>query len=762
MKILYSWLSDWLTELPEIDALSEILTSIGLSVERVEKVPGCAVTVRCVEVVETDVDTQRADTVHLTISDGSVPPFIVTEQGFFNVGDRLAYDFSRFGEAGRQRRICKFSDLWSNLPDELIRIGVDVSIGSSLKEIWVDDYLIELELTPNRADALCVLGVARDLSAKLGSEASFQQCLENYKAGNAKLPELLSLVPIHTSHCSGCIAATVPKIVVGPSKLSMQRRLMLCGFTPINNVVDASNLVMLELGQPSHCYDASGVSALTIRNATSGERLVVLGGDEITLSPDDIVVSTSMCERPLSLAGVIGGEKTKINVETTSVILEVATFDPSTIRRIARRHKMGTDASYRFERGVDPSIKQIALARLVALLSNGRDVPIKVWGGGSTAEFLREPIQFRPSQVEFLAGFDVSLNTQARLLTALGCNVESTSETWFVTPPSWRYDLEIEADLIEEVLRLVGYDNIPETRASVDYVPVQNDLLHEGLKRALAVLGFQEVINYVFIAPDTLDQMGEQGPYVTLESALNTRTSLRTTLLPGLIEVAKRNKAESSLAIFEVGNVFVGDKEEERLALLIRGGWLGSTWGGYHQADFSILKGVIETLATLQGVRAEVVASVNAIPVLHPGVSGEIRWGGNCIGCIGRLHPKIEGQYKTGPLYIAELRLPLPKQQSLYREFSRQPAIERDLAIITPANVPFAEVERLVRDASGEDLDQILLFDRYEGEQIESGKISLGLRLVFRRQDRSMRDDSVDILVNSIVAALSASGLELR
>ncbi|GLZ26418.1 phenylalanine--tRNA ligase subunit beta [Pseudomonas stutzeri] len=761
MKIPYSWLSEWVTELPAIDDLSEKLTGIGLAVERIEKVPVCADSVRCVEVVNVEADGHDPDVVSITISDGSESPLTVIASGSYEVGERLAFNFANLGRVGTHGKPCTFFDLWVGAVDEVIRIGNDVSVGSSLSDVWIEDYLIELELTPNRADALSVLGVARDLSAKLGLEDSFQKRYQDFKVGNATRPDPQQQISIATSHCSGCIAAKVMKVEIGPASLSMQRLLVLCGIPPINNVIDASNLVMLELGQPSHCYDASGLPALTIRNGVKGERLEVLGGLELTLSPDDIVVATSLHEhQALSLAGVIGGARHKVNAETTAVIVEVASFEPTAIRRSARRHKIVTEASYRFERGVDPNAKRMALARLVALLTNGADVPVEMWESDPEAELSRPLIRFRPSQVEFLVGFDVSGNVQHRLLTAIGCNVESESEPWLVTPPSWRFDLGIEADLIEEIVRLVGYENIPETQPAISFIPAENDLLHDRLKRALSVLGFQEVINYVFVAPEVLDQVGEKGPYVMLDSALSTRTSLRTTLLPGLIEVAKRNKAESSLALFEVGNVFIGDKEEERLAVLMRGNWTGSTWGGYQQVDFPILKGMIETLAVHRGVTVEVIA--NSFPMLHPGISGEVLWDGINIGCIGRLHPKIEREWKTGPLYLAELRLPLTSRQALYREFSRQPAIERDLAIIVPANMPFADVERLVREASGKDLEQLSLFDRYEGGQLPTGKVSLGLRLVFRRQQSSMRDEDVDVLVRSIVAALSASGLELR
>jgi phenylalanyl-tRNA synthetase beta chain len=763
MRIPYSWLAEWVIELPAIEELSEQLTGIGLSVERIQHVPACAETVRCVEIKEVAAAGHDPDVVTLTVSDGSGATHTVVTRGNYKVGGRLAFDFAGHGIDGSKGEICRYSDIWAGAVDDVIRIGNDVSVGSPLDRVWIDDYLIELELTPNRADALSIVGVARDLSAKLGLEVSFQQHFENIKVSHERRLVPQRRISLLTTHCSGCVAAKVSKVEVGPSNLSAQRLLVLCGVPPINNVVDASNLVMLELGQPSHCYDASGLPDLTIRNALKGERLEMLGESELTLSTDDIVVSSSLTEQEpqvLALAGVIGGTRHKVTEESTAVLVEVASFKPAAVRRSARRHKLVTEASYRFERGVDPNVRRVALARLVALLTNGVDVRVELWECDSDFELLRPPIQFRPLQVEFLVGFKVSASVQKRLLTALGCKVESENETWLVTPPSWRFDLEIEADLIEEIARLVGYENIPETQPVVSFIPVVNDVLHDRLKRALSVLGFQEVINYVFVASEVLDQLGEKGPYVTLDNSLNTRTSLRTTLLPGLIEVAKRNKAESCLALFEVGNVFVGDNEEERLAILMRGNWAGSTWKGYQQADFPIIKGVFETLAAHRGVTMDVVAK--SFPMFHPGISGEIIWDGASIGCIGRLHPKIEGEWRTGPLFLAELRLPLASQQSLYREFSRQPAIERDLAILVPATMPFASVERLVREAAGEDLERLSLFDRYEGGQVSPGKVSLGLRLVFRRQQSSMRDEDVDLLVRLIVAALSASGLELR
>lgn len=644
----------------------------------------------------------------------------------------------------------------------LITFTDDVAVGSKLAEVWPAETVIELELTPNRADAFSLLGVARDLAAKLG--ISFIHPAARLELGDPAVDDGLSVVIEDPAGCSRFTQRRIDGITVAPSPVWLQRRLAALGLRPRNNVVDVTNYVTFELGHPSHAYDLDALhnGTIVVRRARAGETLTTLGEEALELDPADLVITTPEGDgtKPIGLAGVIGGLNDSVTRTTTRVALELAHWNPVSIRKSAKRHGITTDAHTRFERGVDPNLPPLASARaaqLIAELSGATVHPGLTEVGGDAVPVI---IPFRPSRVEFLTTLDVPLDEQQQYLEALGCIVERLGDDdWRVTAPSWRFDLAIEDDLVEEVARLYGYDKIGLSVPIMDFVPEGKDSTHRHLRTLLVGLGLQETLTYTFSSDDELARAAAPAASVRLSSPPSgERSVLRTALYPGLLAAARTNRGEG-LALFEIGRVF-GEEEEERLALLMRGIWQDGVWQPSRDTDFYIFKGLLEKLAATLGVTLTL--QPKPFAPLHPGVSAALLWDGQEIGFCGQLHPRVAAAFDLGPTYLAEVQMPLAGRAVSFRDFSRQPFAERDLAIIASQAVLYAELAELVRASAGGRLESIRPFDVYEGAPIPEGERSVALRLRFREPSRALRDDEVDGYMENVIAALTAKGYAIR
>ncbi len=648
----------------------------------------------------------------------------------------------------------------------LIVFGDDAPIGASLAELWPAETVVELELTPNRADAFSMLGVARDLSAKL--DIPFNHPARGLSLGDPALDDGLTVIVDDPAGCPRVVLKRIDGLSVRPSPVWLQRRLAALGVRPRNNLVDVTNYVTFELGAPSHAYDLTDLQngTLVVRRARAGETLTALNEAALSFSPSDLLITTPRGEDarqetlPIGVAGVIGGLHHSVKPGTTSVALEVAHFEPVSVRKTAKRLGVSTDAHTRFERGVDPNLPPLAAARAAALMAElGGGTPhpgVTVVGGDAPPK----TIPFRPSRIPFLTTLDVSLETQKRYLEALGCVVvRRAQDDWLVSAPSWRFDLAIEADLVEEVARLYGYEHIGTRVPELEFVPEGADTTHRGLRTLLVGLGLQEVMTYTFSSDEELARALAPAASVRLASPPSgERSALRTALYPGLLNAARANRGER-LAVFEVGRVFEGD-EEERVALLLRGAWVEGGWLGGQEADFYVLKGVLEKLAATLGVTVRL--EPRPFPPLHPGISAAVLWNGLEVGFCGRLHPAAAAAFELGDIYLAELKLPLHASTVSFQEFSRQPFAERDLSVVAPRAVAYAQLEGLVREAAGDKLVSISPFDVYEGSPIPEGSRSVALRLRFRDPERALRDDEVDAFMEDVITALARAGYAIR
>ena len=784
VKVPYSWLNELLPDLPPVAETAELLADIGLGVEGVETLPAAPPGVVVVEVVEVSPVEGSEHLLRAVVTDGRETYSVVTGAPNTRAGMRtaLAKPGTALPAAGLHVTKRDFMGVESNgvlcSPRELglydyagglIAFGADAPVGAELQDLWPEEVVLELELTPNRADAFSVLGVARDLAAKLG--VPYRHPAADAPLADPTLEDGLTVEVRDETACPRFTLQRVEGVTVGPSPVWLLRRLAAVGLRPRNNVVDVTNYVTYELGQPSHAYDLDGLNnhTIVVRRAHAGETLVALNEEELTFGENDLLITMPCASggetkgetMPIGVAGVIGGLHHSVNPATKSVALEVAHFDPVTIRKAAKRLGQSTDASYRYERGVNPNLPPAASARaahLIAELAGGRVHPGVTEVGGDAP---LKRIAFRPSRVAFLMAMDVPLEMQARYLEALGCQVERRGEDdWRVTVPSWRFDLGVEEDLIEEVSRLYGYDHIPVTVPAMHFVPAPSDATHRGLRNLLAGMGWQETITYVFTSDEQLDRARAPEAAVRLQSPPSAeRSVLRTALYPGLLGAAAANRAAERLALFEIGRVF-GEREEEHLGLIARGPWGGGGWKAAQPLDFYAFKGELESLAATLGV--EVRLEPHPYPPLHPGVSAAVLWAGEPVGWAGRLHPAVAAAFELPETYVAELRLPLAAAKIAFQDYARQPYAERDLAVVAPKNVTYAALLKTARAAGGERLETVTPFDIYEGAPVPAGERSVALRLRFRHPDRALRDEEVDGFMRNVIAAFKGAGYTIR
>lgn len=793
MRVPLGWLQEFFEEpLPETGRLVELLDGLGLAVETIHHesaAPAGVLTARVVgvEPIAGSDHLLRVEALHdeagpavqvvcgapnvrlgmvtaLALPGTSLPGLgAVTEREMLSVASR--------GVLASPRELGVY-----DFQGGLIALPADTALGLDLAGLWSAETVVELELTPNRGDAFSLLGVARDLGAKLGWRVIHPAA--GLDRGDPSRDDGLTIEVFEPGLCPRFTMRAIHGVSIGPSPAWLQRKLAHLGLRPRNNVVDVTNLATFAVGQPSHAYDARVLTGgvIQVRLARAGERLELLNEDEIELDPEDLVIATpegaadgqtsgrggEADSRAIGLAGVMGGLHDSVVDDTSEVALEVALFDQVAVRRAARRHKLVTDARTRFERGVDPNLQPLASAyvsHLIQQVAGGSvDDGVSLFGGDTR----RPSVAFRPERVSFLMDFEVAPARQRDYLEALGCEVgeETGAGTWSVTPPSWRYDLGLEEDLVEEVARLHGYEHVGLSVPSMFFVPPPTDPTHRTLRQRLAALGLQETVTYVFTSDAELERSGSPAARVRLAAPQGQdRAVLRTSLLPGLLAAAVTNRRTPALAMFEIGRVFL-EAEEERLAVLLRGPALQGGWRQDVPTDFFTLKGLLEQLASLAG--AELTTRRCEHPQLHPGVAAEVLWQGEVVGYAGRVHPEIEARYEQGELYVAELRLPLVAGAVRFREFSRQPFAERDLAVIAPIGVGYADLERLCAAAAGDKLESLEPFDVYQGSQVPAGNRSVALRLRFRDAARSLTDAEVDDAMANVIEAVRGAGYDIR
>jgi phenylalanyl-tRNA synthetase beta chain len=797
MKIVYSWLKEFLPDAPSSARLEELLAGLGIETESIQPLAIPHRNIVFARVLQVE-HLEGREVRKLTLDIGQEVQVVSgAPNARAGMGVALALPGTLLPDGTELglRKIAGVESYGMALSPKELAVGEyggglmefasdALPPGTPLAEAWGPDEVIEIEITPNRPDWLSVYGVARDLAA-LGMTLIHPD--PRPKTTPIALPFQVWLED--TQGCDRFTLSYARGIRVGPSPLSVQRRLYAAGMRPISNVVDATNYAMLELGNPLHAYDARYIrEGLVVRRARVGEKLVTLDGQERTLDERDLLITVKDGDltRPAGLAGVMGGADDEIQDSTTQIALEVAHFDPVMVRRTAKRQGLKTEASYRFERGVDPDGQIRAADRCLELLQAwmGTGVEVAQDRIDHNHTLPARPILFRPAYTSRLVGMSYDKDQQLEVLRRLGCMVQPSSleETFEVTPPSYRVDLALEEDLVEEVARIVGYDQIPATLPSFfphpDNFGVEEPYqAQERLKQVMAGLGFQEVLNYSWSSPEECAQMRAPAPTVFMQNPQTAdRTALRTALYPSLLknlQTALAQGEDGPFLLFEVGNVF-NQTETTHLAALLCGDPVPGLWQKGLGEGFFALKGLLEAAALNLGSKVRV--EKEAQPYLHPGISGSVYWNDQKVGHIGALHPAIAAALELpsgarvstrserdgAQIFLFEMALPLSKGPDLFFDIAKYPASMRDLAVVVLESTTYAEVERLIQAHAGERLVRLEIFDVYRGKPLLEGQKSMAFHLTFRHPDRTLTDLETDGFMQNIVAALERTGYTIR
>ena len=779
MKFPESWLRQHVKTSATREELAATLTAIGLEVEEmtvlgdaldgvvVARIAECAKHPEADKLQVCQVDAGTHGMLQIVCGAPNARPGLVAPLATIGtqVGE-LTIKAARLRGVESNGMLCSAKELGLDADASgLLELPADAPVGAPLAGyLGLPDASIELKLTPNRADCFGVRGIAFDVAAALGSSVEPLDAAPVAAASEATMAIALQAGEA-APRFVGRVLEGVDATAATPAW--MAERLRRSGVRPLSFLVDVTQYVMLELGQPMHAYDRDLlVGPIGVRLAREGERLALLNGTEATLDPQFLAITDA--DRVVGLAGIMGGADTKVTDATRNVFLEAAHFAPAAI--IGRSRKLGlhTDAGHRFERGVDPELPRIAVeraTRLILGIAGGTSGPVIE---AVLPQHLPQPqaIQLRRERLARVLGVQVADAEVERILRALGLGVETKADGWRVTAPTRRFDLAIEEDLIEEIARIHGYDAIPTSlpggatrlvAASETRVP------EHDLREQLVARDFLEAISYAFVDAAWLDAWQMRDVGLPLANPLSAELGvMRPALLPGLVAALGRNAARQQprVRLFEIGKVFAGGNdapvETLRIAAVACGGATAEQWGvGARAVDFHDLKGDLEALAAQAG--ATLAFQPSAPPHAHPGRSAEVLRDGVRIGWIGQLHPRLQQALGLDVDVLAfELDLvpllarPLPRAAAL----SRFPSVRRDLAFVVPEAVSWAALEAGVRAAAGASLREVRLFDRYVGKGVETGFKSLAMALILQDDSRTLTDRDVDAVVASVVAAL--------
>jgi len=781
MLFSVNWLKQWVDIDLTADELAGRLTASGLEVDTVEPVAAPFSGVVVAEIREC-VQHPDADKLRVCSIDfgGSEPAQVVcgapnARAGIriplAQVGAELGGDFKirkaklrgveSFGMACSARELGL-----SNDHSGLLELPVDAPVGKDLREyLGLDDHAIEVELTPNRADCLSIRGLAQDVSASCNATLKFPEMNPVEPA----IPDTIGVSLEAPEDCPRYVGRIIRGIdPTAPTPLWMVEALRRSGIRSISATVDATNYVLMELGQPMHAFDLDRLQGdIHVRRGRQGETLVLLDGKEVGV--DESLLAICDEAGPVALAGIMGGLDSGVTESTKNILLESAYFKPATISGKARDLGLHTDASHRFERGVDPQGQVRAMERITALLleiAGGEAGPL-IHASAEAHLPVQNRVSLRHARLNRVLGIDLDADTVSTILANLRLEPEFADGAWHVTAPSDRFDIEIEEDLIEEVARIYGYDNIPTALPAGELDPgivSEARVSLQGIQQAMCAAGYTEAINYSFTSRALLKQFSMDEHVLPLANPLTADLEvMRTSLLPELMETLSRNlrRQQERVRLFETGTVFKQNgslTESLHIAAVACGSFVPEQWGvAGRNIDFYDIKGDLESLLALRGEKDEVEFRSTALPWLHPGQAAAVSIAGADIGWIGCVHPIILKALEIkGPVMAFELDLDLLSNREIpcTKEISRFPSIRRDLAFFVPENVTFDEVRRNVIDLSGDLLTNLVLFDLYSGHNVEKGYKSLAIGLILQNVSCTLTDEVVDSLIRNVVRGL--------
>ncbi len=790
MKISYRWIKEYVETDLSAPAVADRLTNAGIEVAEVAPlVTGLSgVVVGEVEAIEKGICRVATADRHFTVVCGAPNVARGVRAAFAPPGATLPGGREVRARTIRGQRsegmLCSEKELGiGDDADGILLLASDVPLGSDLvTSLGLDDFILEVEVTPNRPDCLSVVGVAREVAALTG--APFRFPVIAMKEGDSEIGSLATVEVEDHDLCPRYAARLITGLTVAPSPPWLAQRLRAVGLRPINNLVDVTNYVLWELGHPLHAFDFDTLAQrkIVVRRARPGERLTTLDGQDRALTDSMLLIADA--ERGIGLAGIMGAANTEVTPRTTSVLLESAYFNAASIRRTSRSLGLATEAAYRFERGANIEGLKEALDRASQLMAD--------LAGGTVAKGALDVypsprphprIPLRLERIQRVVGICPPKEEVVHILQGLGFAVDEAKAPAEIVVPSFRRDIALEDDLAEEVIRVWGYERIPSTLPGGSLALVRQPASLRRITRvrqALAAAGLAEVITYSFVDPERLRLLGwdpASRDLMTLRNPLSQeRSILRPSLVPGLLEAVATNRHRQSpdVRCFEVGRVFRSGgpeglaREEMVVGIALTGRRSARTWfGGREAVDLYDAKGAAEHVLACLGVE-EYEARGSAAPFLEEGRSGEFVVAGNVVGWFGELAlgPQ-EGYDLADPVFLAELSLDrlgaLPPRQVRYRALPRFPAVQRDVAFVIPEELSIERVEGEIRNQGGELLKSVTLFDVYSGKGIESGMRSVAWNLVFQSDDRTLTDSEVNVLHAGIIQRVtSLLGIQVR
>ena len=797
MLVSYNWLKQYTNVEDNANALAEKITRGGIEVEGVEYLAEeiSGVVVGYVESKEKHPDAEKLNVCQVNIGEeenlqivcgapnvDAGQYVIVAKVGAKLPGIKIKKAKLRGVES--QGMICSLGELGlsksvvpKNYQEGIYVFETEQELGSDVVEVLgLNDYILDLSITPNRADALSMRGLTYELGALYNNKVDFKDVEkeENYEATSLQ-------VSIESDSCRNYVGQVVKNVEVKDSPLWLQTRLMNSGIRPINNIVDITNYVLLEFGQPMHAFDKDLVGDnIVVCDAKEGEVLETLDGEERKLQATDLVITDGT--RAIALGGVMGGKNTEVSEKTKNIILESAYFNPTSVRRTSAAHGLRSDSSARFEKGIDPNMQKAALARAVELILELCPNAVVESSVGIINKEKEKVVEITTSYINNYLGITLTTEEIVAILEGLSFTVEVSGENLVVKVPTRRPDISIKQDLVEEVIRIYGYDNLASTLPKFSKTTkgglTYSQRMVRDLRGVYASLGFNDTINYSLVSEEEATQYTLENHHKVrlLMPMTETHSTLRQSLVPGLLNTVQYNVArkQKDLKLLEIGRVFFGSgddniqpKETLYLSAALTGEERATKWLKESSAlDFFAAKGYLEVVFERLGLEEKVTYKKSNLEGMHPGRFAEVYLGEKRIGFIGEVHPQVADKLGLNTTYVFEINLDdvisESKVKPKYEEVTKYPEITRDIAMLVDVKDEYQNIYNVIESVNSKLITNVELFDLYAGVELLAGKKSLALTITYSDKQKTLTDEEVTAVHENVLAALTAYGAIIR
>ena len=797
MLVSYNWLKQYTNVEDNANALAEKITRGGIEVEGVEYLAEeiSNVVVGYVVSKEKHPDAEKLNVCQVNVGEeenlqivcgapnvDAGQYVIVAKVGAKLPGIKIKKAKLRGVES--QGMICSLAELGlsksvvpKNYQEGIYVFETEQELGSDVIEVLgLNDYILDLSITPNRADALSMRGLTYELGALYNNKVNFNDVEkeENYEATSLQ-------VAVESDSCRNYVGQIVKNVEVKSSPLWLQTRLMNSGIRPINNIVDITNYVLLEFGQPMHAFDKDLVGdKIVVRDAKEGEVLETLDGEERKLQATDLVITDGT--RAIALGGVMGGKNTEVSEETKNIILESAYFNPTSVRRTSATHGLRSDSSARFEKGIDPNMQKAALARAVELILELCPNAVVESSVGVVNKEEEKVVEITTSYINNYLGITLSTEEIAAILEGLSFTVEVSGENLVVKVPTRRPDISIKQDLVEEVIRIYGYDNLASTLPKFSKTTkgglTYSQRMVRDLRAVYASLGFNDTINYSLVSEEEATEytLEDHHKVRLLMPMTETHSTLRQSLVPGLLNTVQYNVArkQKDLKLLEIGRVFFGSgddniqpKETLYLSAALTGEERATKWLKESSSlDFFAAKGYLEVVFERLGLDEKVTYRKSTLEGMHPGRFAEVYLGEKRIGFIGEVHPRVADKLGLNTTYVFEINLDEviseSKVKPKYEEVTKYPEITRDIAMLVDVKDEYQNIYNVIESVNSKLITKVELFDLYVGAELLVGKKSLALTITYSDKQKTLTDEEVTAVHDKVLSALTEYGAIIR